>query len=234
MRAFLDFAEGPLFRFAFAVMVLGLARLVVIAVRDIARMRARTPDQSTDIGAMVLAGLRWMSPARWLFENRAFYTAASLLFHVGLIVVPIFFLPHVTLWQRGTGLSWPSLSSALADALTIMTVVAGVVLVVLRASDGGSRQMSHPQDWLLTPLCILVFASGWLAAHPESNPFAYTPVRLVHVLAGNLLLVLVPFTKLAHVVLLPFTHVMTDLGWKLVPGVGRRVREALGNPDRPV
>lgn len=234
MRAWLDFAEGPLFRFAFAVMVLGLARLVIIAVRDIARMRARTPDQSTDVGAMILAGLKWMSPMRWLFENRAFYTAASFLFHIGLIVVPLFFLPHVTLWQEGTGLAWPSLTSALADALTVLTIVSGVVLVILRAADKGSRSMSQAQDWLLTPLCILVFVAGWLAAHPASNPFAYNPVRLVHVLAANLLLLLMPFTKLAHVVLLPFTHVMTDLGWKLVPGVGQRVREALGNPNRPV
>lgn len=234
MRAWLDFAEGPMFRFAFAVMVLGLLRLVFIAIRDIVRMKARTPDKSTDVGAMILAAVKWLSPWRWLQENRGYYTASSLIFHMGLIVVPIFFLPHITLWERGLGFGWPAITALVADGLTLMTIATGIILVVLRATNEGSRRMSRLQDWLLTPLCVLIFVTGYLAAHPTQNPFGYNGTRLVHVLAGNFLFLLMPTTKLAHVVLLPFTHVLTDLSWKLVPGVGQRVREALGHPDRPV
>lgn len=234
MRAWLDFAEGPLFRFAFALMVLGLLRLVVLSVRDIVRMKSRTLDQSTDVWALVVAAGRWLSPARWLQEGRPYYTAMSVIFHMGLVVVPIFFLPHITLWRRGLGFGWPGLSSAVADGLTLMTIGTGIALVALRAADRGSRAISRPQDWLLTPLCVLIFVTGFFAAHPASNPFSYDSTRLVHVLLGNVLFVLMPFTKLAHVVLLPFTHALSDLSWKLVPGAGQRVREALGNPDRPV
>ena len=46
MSAWLDFAEGPLFRFALVVMILGLARLIVLAAANLIQMKRRTPDKS--------------------------------------------------------------------------------------------------------------------------------------------------------------------------------------------
>ena len=234
MRFWLDFAEGPMFRFCFLVMVLGLARLVVLAVRSISRMKARTPDKSSDYWALFVAGLKWLWPRRWLMVERAHYTAASVIFHIGLVLVPIFFLPHITLWREGIGFGWPNVNALAADVMTLMTITAGIVLVVLRATDKGSRRMSHPEDWLLTPLCVIVFVSGYLAAHPTTSPLSYDTMRLIHVLAGNVILFIIPFTKLSHIVMLPFTHIITDLSWKFVPGVGEKVRVAIGHKDRPI
>ena len=49
---------------------------------------------------------------------------------------------------------------------------------------------------------------------------------LVHLLSGELLLVLIPFTKLAHVVLFFFDRV-SGLHWQLRPGAGDAVAQAL-------
>lgn len=234
MHFWLDFAQGPLFRFAFAVMALGLLRLVILAVRDIYRMKERAVDKSTNVWAMILAALRWIRPSRWFQRDRAYYTSTSIIFHMGLIIVPIFFLPHISLWHQALGFGWPAINALAADALTLLTIGSGVLLVVMRAAHAGSRSLSKPQDWLLTPLCVVVFATGYLAAHPLSNPFSYESMRLVHVLSGDLVLLLMPFTKLSHVVLLPFTHAIVDLSWKFVPGVGRRVRVAIGHENRPI
>lgn len=234
MNAALEFAEGPLFRFAFLVMVLGLLRLVVVSVAEIVEMRRRTRDKSSKIGGLLAASVAWMRPPRWIAKPRGYYTVTSIVFHVGLILTPLFFLPHIELWARATGLSWPGMPGKWADALTALTIATAVLLVVFRLSDRGSRALSKPQDWLLTPLCAVVFLAGFLATHPTHSPFAYTTTRLVHVLAGDLLLVLMPFTKLAHVVLLPFTQVIADLSWKLVPGVGEKVRAAVGREDWPI
>jgi hypothetical protein len=57
---------------------------------------------------------------------------------------------------------------------------------------------------------------------------------LVHLLSAELLLVLIPFTKLAHVALFPLTRLSWELGWHLVPGAGERVRISLGKEDEPV
>lgn len=234
MRFWLDLAEGPLFRFAFVIMVLGLLRLVILSLMNIAKMKERSLDKSTDVWAMMVASIRWLKPSRWFGERRGYYTATSIIFHLGLIIVPIFFLPHITLWRRGVGFGWPSINMLAADALTLLTILTGVLLVIMRAADRGSRSLSTLQDWLLTPLCVIVFVTGYLSAHPTSNPVDYNTMRLVHVLSGNLVLFLMPFTKLAHVVLLPFTNAIVDLSWKFVPGVGRKVRVALGNENRPI
>ena len=232
--SWLEFAEGPLFRGAFLIMVLGLGRLVVVSIMEIIRMRRNTRDKSTSTSDQLMAAFKWLNPTRWLTEKRGHYTAISVIFHVGLIIVPIFFLPHIALWQRGIGFSWPGLATLWADALTLITIGAGLALVVLRFSDRGSRKMSQRQDWLLTPLCVLIFVTGYLAAHPASSPISYNTTRLIHVLSGDLIFVLMPFTNLAHVVLLPFTHLIADLSWKLVPGVGAKVKVALGTQDRPI
>lgn len=235
VRAWLDLAEGPLFRFAFMLMVLGLIRLVILSIWSFRKMKSRTRDQSSDLGALIRANLRWLRPWRWLRDTRPSYTATSVVFHIGLILVPIFFLPHITLWRPERGFGWfPALPFHAADALTALTILTGAALVVMRAADRGSRRLSQLQDWALTPLCVLIFLTGYLAAHPAHNPFGYNGVRLVHVLSGDLLLILIPFTKLAHVVLLPFTNALSDLSWKLVPGVGEKVRVGLGHQNKPV
>lgn len=233
MRFWIEFAEGPLFRFAIVVMLLGLARLVFLALRNISKMRERALDE-VNLWDLVVAGMRWLSPMRWLQEHKAYYTATSIIFHLGLILVPIFYLQHVTLWERGLGFGWPSINALSADALTLLTIGSGLLLVVFRAADAGARSLSVAQDWLLTPLCVLVFVTGYIGAHPGSNPISYQSIHLVHLLSGNALLLLIPFSKLSHVVLLPFTHAIADLSWKFVPGVGRKVRLALGHENRPI
>jgi hypothetical protein len=56
----------------------------------------------------------------------------------------------------------------------------------------------------------------------------------VHVLSAELLLILIPFTKLAHAALFPFTRASWEMGWHFVPGAGERVRIALGKEGEPV
>jgi hypothetical protein len=56
---------------------------------------------------------------------------------------------------------------------------------------------------------------------------------LCHVYSGDLVLLLVPFTKIAHCVLAPLSHLAGALSWKFAPGAGDRVAETLGH-EAPV
>ena len=57
---------------------------------------------------------------------------------------------------------------------------------------------------------------------------------LVHALSGDLVLMLIPFTKMSHVVRLPVTQLITELGWHLEPGAGERVARALHTEEEPI
>jgi hypothetical protein len=81
-------------------------------------------------------------------------------------------------------------------------------------------------DYLLLLLIMIPFATGFLALHPRINPFSWELVMLLHLLSAELLFVLVPFTKLAHVVLYAFDRV-SAIHWQLRPGAGDQVAQAL-------
>jgi hypothetical protein len=71
-------------------------------------------------------------------------------------------------------------------------------------------------------------------AHPAINPLPFPLMYLIHLVSAGLLLILIPFTKLAHIGLFPFSRLSWELGWHFVPGAGERVRIALGKEGEPV
>ncbi len=234
MDTLIELGRGPLFRFAVALAVLGLLRHALLSLWGMRQVLRRAGDKRFALGPVIQRTFVHLNPVRYFTGNRGVYSILSTLFHVGLILVPIFFAGHVRLWRRGLGIGWPALSMSVADALTILTVVTGVLLVLGRAWFVGSRQMSRPQDWLLPPLIAFEFLSGYLLAHPGSNPFDLQLVTLVHVGVGDLLLLLTPFTKIAHCAMLPFSQLVSEMAWKFVPGAGQDVVKTLGKEGQPI
>ncbi|MFH1418162.1 MAG: hypothetical protein ABII12_07765 [Planctomycetota bacterium] len=234
VESMLEFARGPLFRFAFALMVLGLARLVLLTLYGIVRTYILAGDKRLLWPVIRQRTLWTLFPFSRLHRTRSAYSILSFVFHVGLIVVPIFLFAHVHLWQRGVGISWPVLPALAADVLTILTVVAALALLAARAGSSLSRTLSRAQDYLWPVLLSLAFLSGFLASHPALCPVDYQVMLLIHVLAAELILVLIPFSKIAHCVLLPFSQVVSDLGWHFPATAGKDVCRALGKESTPI
>ncbi len=64
-------------------------------------------------------------------------------------------------------------------------------------------------------------------------PAAYQSLMLLHVYSADLIMLLIPFTKIAHCVLAPLSQVVTAMAWKFPAGAGDRVAATLGYADRP-
>jgi nitrate reductase gamma subunit len=227
MDAALQFARGPLFAACFLVMLLGLTRLVFLRVYEYRRAWRRAARDQFPFGRALRDMGKWLIPVRHIYRASPTIGVLSFLFHVGLILVPIFLAEHLLLWQRGLGVSWLALPRTLADALTILTVVTGIGLLGFRTFQSAARFMSHAADYLLLILLLIPFVSGLLAMHPAWNPFHYQSTMLVHVLAGDLVLALIPFTKLSHAVLFPFERVSSEVYWRFPAGAGDSVANAL-------
>jgi hypothetical protein len=228
----LAFAKGPLFRLSLMVMILGLGRLLFIALAGMFQAYRRAGKRALDGARIARLTAAGMIPSfrpngiGWIFSTGSFF------FHVGLIVVPLFLHGHIQLWKKGIGLSWPALPMVWADGLSILVMVTGAGLLVGRISYPPSRSISRYQDFLLPLLILFVFISGVLASHPHWNPFSYPSTLLVHVLSGDALLLLLPFSKLAHVILWPFRHLATELAWRFPPEAGSRILSTLGKEDK--
>jgi nitrate reductase gamma subunit len=121
-----------------------------------------------------------------------------------------------------------------ADVLTIATALALTGLVVLRVANRASRALSRFGDFALPVLCLVPVVSGFLVAHPRLSPIDAQVTYLAHLLSAELLLVLVPFTKLVHMTLFWSSQSVTELGWRFSPGAGHRVRVTLGKEGEPL
>ena len=229
----LEWARGPAFRFSIALMILGLFRLMILNTSNILDIMSRSRGRSIPWKSVLGDTANWLFPYKKM-RPHAFFAITSFVFHVAVIVTPVFLAAHIELWRRGTGAGWAAIPQAVADYMTWIAIAAAGVLFAKRASARVARALSRPQDYLLPLLIMIPFVSGYLAAHPGVNPFDYSATMLVHVLSGNVVLVLIPFTKLSHAVLFPTTQLMSEMAWHLSPGSGKRVAVTLGKENEPV
>lgn len=226
MEQWLQWARGPLFRFAILIVVLGLARHFILTLYNVWRGLRGAGDQDIPYRVIALNTLKWMFPFKNL-NNRLWYSITSVLFHVGLILTPIFLVAHITLWKQGIGIDWPGFPQDAEDVLTLLTILTGIMLIIGRVSGRNTRTLSRFQDHMLPLLLLAPLSSGFLAMHPGLNPISYQAVMLIHVLSGDLIFILIPFTKLAHMVLLPTTQLVSEVGWHFPPDQGENVAIAL-------
>ena len=233
METWIQFGRGPLFRLAFALLLLGLLRLVVLTLVNLAEAYRRSSDRIVNWREVRRQTLGWLIPIGRLWRARPVYSTASVLFHVGLLLVPLFLAAHVLLWKQALSFAWPAISQPLASRLTLLTLAAGAALFLGRAASSHARKLSRPQDFAWPLLLLVPFLTGYVCSNVAVGPGAYRTLMLIHVYAADLILVLIPFTKIAHCVLAPLSQVVTAMAWKFPPGAGDRVAETLGYADRP-
>ena len=94
MDAWIEIARGPVFRIALTVMLLGLGYRLAVAVAHIAIAWYRAGDRRLPISDISRTTLQWLVPVR-LLRTRPMYSAASFLFHLGVVLVPLFLAGHV-------------------------------------------------------------------------------------------------------------------------------------------
>jgi nitrate reductase gamma subunit len=224
MDQWLDFATGPLLAVSLLVMLLGLARHVLLQVHLLA-----TKGQTLRRVAwrrIMSDSLGWLLPVRHLSPGTRVLTVASLLFHVGALVTPLFLADHVLLWESFLGVRLPRLDASFADVLALSTIALIFVLLSYRLLIRRARDLSNTGDFVILSLVLVPFVTGYLASHPAVNPLPWQFMMLLHVLSAEALFLAIPFTKLAHVVLFPFNR-LSQVHWQLRAGAGEKVAAAI-------
>jgi nitrate reductase gamma subunit len=233
MESWLEWARGPAFVFAFVFMLLGLTRHVVLTLWEVARAMYRAGDKTLPYRQICVATLKWLFPVEKL-KDRLFLSLTSVSFHIAILIVPIFLGGHIALWTRGLGISWPAIPNLLADVLTIIAIITAVALVIQRVAARPTRSLSRFQDYVIPLIVAVPFATGFLAMHPAVNPFSYEAALLVHVMSANLLLVLIPITKLSHMALIPTVQLVSEVAWHWPPDAGSKLAATLGKENEPI
>ena len=234
MDGLLDFARGPLFRFTFAIMILGLLRILILDIWGIVEALYKTEDRKLPWKVVSLRTLEWLVPIRRVFTNRPFYSVLSILFHVGLLLAPIFLFAHIELWRCLVGFGWPALPKLWADALTLLTIVTALALFIGRVGSASSSFISRKQDYLWPLFLMVPFLTGFICANLGVSATVYKLSMLIHILSGELIFVLIPFTKIAHCIIMPLSQLVATVAWRFPPETDDAVCNTLNKKGAPV
>lgn len=199
---FLNWVRGPGFQIAVIIFIAG----IIIRFAEILLL-GRKANLAEAKGSEMSGGLRTIMsrfvPDKDTFKRSSFTIVAGYLFHIGLFVAIFLFAPHILMFKDVIGFGWPSLPTAIVDALTVVSIIALLALLVNRMRDNVLKFLSTKEDYLVWMLTILPLITGYIAFHRIGMT---APTLLaIHILSVELLLVVFPFTKLMHT----FTFVLS-------------------------
>jgi len=192
---FLSWVRGPGLDIAVAVFILGtIWRLLEIY--SLGRKQDLSKPRSvTGASGWHTVWRRFHAPPG-MFKRAPLTYVAGYVFHVGLFLVVFLFAPHIKLIEAITGLSWRGLPSQFVDLAAVVTMSAMVVLLVDRLAKPVKRMLSTWEDWITWAVTFLPVLTGYLAVQHLLLP--YTTMLALHILSVEILLVMLPFTKLFH------------------------------------
>ena len=142
----------------------------------------------------------------------------SFIFHTCLFIAPIFAAGHVLSLYESWGFSFISLPDNFIDLLTIIFLACILFFLMRRIVIPRVKSISTPYDYLLLFITAAPFITGFYAYHQY---FDYKTVITLHILAGELMLIVMPFTKLGHMVFFFFIRIL--IGNEYSFGKGKRV-----------
>lgn len=140
---------------------------------------------------------KWLLPfgtCGWRVQP--FFTVCFFLFHFGAVLVPLFLIGHNIILEENFGFSLPTLPQTLADILTVLTIIGAVLITLRRVAVPEVRILTTWYDYFILALATLPFITGFIARmHGGTYEFWLT----LHIITGELMLILAPFTKLSHI-----------------------------------
>jgi nitrate reductase gamma subunit len=206
MTGLFEFVQGPLFTGCFVLFLLGLGRIAFIAVWGVLGDHDQEDAKAVPYQVRLKAVLDKLIAVKPFSARGKMYRIVSFIFHTCLVLVPLLLLDHILLWRR-IGLWWPGLPERVSDWLTVVVIAGGIALLGYRAACGVIRRETSAADYAVLLLIEVIFITGYTASRPLS-PISYDAAMLIHMVCGNALLALIPFTRPAHCFMYPLMRAL--------------------------
>ena len=197
-----DFIRGPMVWVAFLVFILGTVYQVYRFYRwsrPQERYRVRIPfgkPPKEPEEKPAEPELTWSQKMRLnVVGVNPVMVSVTTIFHLALVLTPFFVLGHNVLLDLAWHASLPSLPEAFTDGLTVVVIAGGVFFLLRRMLYTRVRAISTAYDYVVLLIATAPFITGFMAYHHFGD---YDTVILLHILAGEIMLMAVPFTKLVH------------------------------------
>lgn len=192
----LDFARGPALQVAIYVFIAGsLWRVlgVLLLQRKPDHSEARQPGGFG--GALkVIWSRSFTAPA---FSKQTKYPKVlGYALHLGLFITVFFFVPHIVFFKGLFGIGWPGLPNNAIYFVGVITVGVGLALLIRRMTHPVLKLISNFDDYFSWLVTMLPLVTGLVM--PIRFGVRYETLLAIHILSVALLLIWLPFSKLAH------------------------------------
>lgn len=196
------FVSGWLVWIAFIVFIGGLIYRFITLITMAKKDKVIFPYLSLKYGLRSL--VHWIIPfATTNMRMRYETTIVTFAFHLCLVLMPIFLTAHVAMMAFSWGIQWPMLSELAADGLTIVVILACIFFLLRRLMLPEVRFVTYLSDYFLLLVAAAPFITGFIAHRQWLH---YETVVIVHMICGAAMLILIPFTRLSHMLFFPFTR----------------------------
>jgi nitrate reductase gamma subunit len=197
-----DFVSGPLVWIAFVVFIAGMIFQLIKMLKMAEKDKVVYPYMNLKYSLRSL--FHWIIPfASKNMRARYEVTIMTFLFHLSLILLPIFLAAHVVMFTFSWGANWRFVSENTATFLTVLVILACVFFLCRRLMLPEVRFVTDPSDYLLLAIAAAPFVTGFMA---NRQWFDYETVVIIHMITGAVMLMTIPFTRLSHMLFFPFTR----------------------------
>jgi nitrate reductase gamma subunit len=210
---FFSLVEGPLLWIAFLTFIIG-SILRVAMLFFVSRKTDKIIYEHFSWKYVFATYGRWLLPLNKDVAKNPIFTILVYIFHLCLIVVPIWLSSHIILWEESRfEWSWAPIPDGLADWMTLILLGIAIFFLLRRIFSADIRLLSSFSDYLLLVVTTLPFMTGYFVTHGtlENVGFLGDNMQLIHMLSGELMLILIPFTRLSHAFLFFFSRASTGI-----------------------
>ncbi len=200
----LEFARGPALWFSLFVFLSGSAWRIIAIARLGTKPNLAEPRSTRWIAGALRGIFARMLPRMEFWRGGKLGAFNGYLYHIGLAVIVFGYLPHILFVERLTGIRWPPLPEPLVYLAVGPTIISLLVVLLERLTDPVLRLLADVDDYfswfvVFLPLLTGMLAIGGAPLQPPPGAAPLYPLPLaIHLLSVELLLLWLPFGKLAH------------------------------------
>lgn len=191
----LSWVRGTGLQLSVAVFVLGMSyRMLHLAMLGRKKNLAAARGSEWGPGLRTIWRRSFFLPE--LTARGKFTVVSGYAFHLGFFITLLFLSQHIALFRSLFGFGWPALPRGVIDITAIVGIAGMIALLVHRMIDPVKRLLSTFQDYFTWLLTFLPLLTGFMLLRGIGGD--YTQLMALHLISVELLLVIAPFTKLAH------------------------------------
>ncbi len=190
---FYSFVEGPLLWIVFLVFLAGLLTRLFFFLCSI--IRSSRDKEERQVYTLATFG-RFFLPFHKAVIKKPIYTTLRYIFHLCMIVIPIWYSGHIVLWSESRfEWEWVELPDAWIDWMTFVLIGLAAYFLVRRIIIPGIRLNSSKSDHILIIITSLPFMTGYFLTHGtlDAVSFLEDNMGIIHMLSGEAMILMAVF-----------------------------------------